>query len=158
MSKSVLVFFNCVCQYVCAIKIKINKMSVGLLNKSSYSVRHRGTAWIVGRLVFAKADRTKVKRSENLPRPLGHSVMKTPDSRQVGVDARASAGSRSRRGEPRRLAGELSNERDGDGLGGKRKKDAGRREEIRLGDCAASEKGTRDSGWETQNRGVWDGF
>lgn len=52
----------------------------------------------------------------------------------------------------------MSNERDGDGLGGKREKDEGRREEIRLGDCAASERGTRDSGWETQNRGVWDGF
>jgi hypothetical protein len=29
-------------------------------------------------------------------------------------------------------------------------------EEIRLGDCAASERGTRDRGWETQNRGVWE--
>lgn len=31
-------------------------------------------------------------------------------------------------------------------------------EEIRLGDCAASERRTRDSGWETQNRGVWEVF
>lgn len=99
-------------------------MSVGLLNKSSCSVRHRGSglrgAWFSQRQFERRYSVARTSRG-----PWGHSVMKTPDSRRRGVDAQASAGSRSRRGEPRRLAGSLSNERDGDGLGGKEGKGRG---------------------------------